>query len=81
MRSHDDLEDGRFPICEGCLDVALQQRGEGLLGLPLRVFRSQHLDAVEGEQEREIHRLFGPQSAVIVESGDPIAFRHEVGRA
>jgi len=43
--------------------------------------RRENLHAVEREQELKIHRLLGPQSAVIVESGDALVLRHEVGRA
>ena len=49
------------------LEVALEQRGEGLLVLPFRVLRRERLDPVEGERKLEVHRLLGPQRAVVVE--------------
>jgi hypothetical protein len=60
-----------FAAGEGAPDVPFQQRGDGLFGLPLRVLWSQRLDAVQREQELEIHRLLGSQRAVIVKGGDP----------
>ena len=45
------------------------------------MLRRQRLDPVEGEGELGVHRLLGPQRAVIVEHGDALGFGHEVGRA
>ena len=63
------------------LHVALEQRGEGLLVLPLGMLRRERLDAVEREEELEVHRLLGPERAVVVEGGDALGRRHEVRRA
>ncbi len=81
MRRRNDLHEGGFAPGECALHVALQQRGERLRGLPLRMLGSQHLDAVEREHELGIQWLLGPQRAVIVEGGDPLGFRHKIGRA
>ena len=54
------------------LHVALEQRGERLLVLPLRMLRRERLHAVEREEQLEIHRLLGPERAVVVERGDAL---------
>ena len=59
----------------------LQQGREGLLRLPLGVLRGERLDAVERERELDVHRLLGPQRAVVVEHGDALGGRHVAGRA
>ena len=66
---------------ERAFHVALEQRGERLLVLPLRMLRRERLHAVEREEQLEIHRLLGPERAVVVEGGDALGRRHEVGRA
>ena len=58
--------------------IAFEHGLERLLVLPFRVLRRQRLDAVEGERELEIHRLLGPQRAVVVEHGDAFGGRHEI---
>ena len=62
-------------------DVALEERGEGFLVVPFRVLRRERLDPVDGEEELEVERLLAPQRAVVVEGGDALVRRHEVGRA
>lgn len=66
---------------ERALDVAGEQRPEGLLVLPFRVLRCQGLHAVDGEQEREIERLLRPQRAVVVEHGDALGRGDELRAA
>ena len=58
-----------------------EQRRERLLRLPLRVLRRQCLHAVDQEEGLEVHRLLGPQRAVVVEHRDAFGHRHEVRRA
>ena len=41
----------------------------------------ERLHAVQREEQLEIHRLLGPERAVVVEDGDALGRRHEVGRA
>ena len=72
------LEDGVFAAGQRAFHVALEQRGERLFVLPLGMLRRQRLHAVEREEELEIHRLLGPQRAVVVEGGDAFGGRHEV---
>lgn len=38
-------------------------------------------DAVEDEEGRDSHRLLGPQAAVVVDGGNTIGFRDEIGGA
>ncbi|MCY1410248.1 hypothetical protein D9M71_256140 [compost metagenome] len=52
--------------------VAVEHRLERLLGFPLRVLRGQALDFIQGKQHLEVHRLFAPQGAVIVEHGNAL---------
>ena len=49
--------------------------------LPLGMLRRHRLDPVDREDELEVDRLLGPQRAVIVEGGDALGHRHEVGAA
>ena len=70
-----------FAARERAFKIALEQRGEWLLGLPLRVLRRKRLHAVEGKEELEIHRLFGPECAVVVEHGDALGGRDEIRSA
>jgi hypothetical protein len=43
------------------------------------MLRRHGLDPVEGEDDLEIVGLLGPQRAVIVEGGDALGHRHEIG--
>ena len=78
---HDDFDHRVFAAGERGFHVALEQRRERFLVLPLRMLRREHLHAVEREEELEIHRLLGPERAVVVERGDALVRRNEVGRA
>ena len=62
------------------LHVVFQQPLERLLRLPFGVFGREGLDAVEGERDLEVHRLLGPQRAVVVEHGDAVGGCDEAGR-
>ena len=81
MGGHHDLEERVLPARERGRVVAPEQRGEGLLLLPLRVLGRERLDAVDGEQELEVQGLLGPQRAVVVEDGDALGGWNEVRRA
>ena len=70
MCDHHDFKHRVFAARERALQVALEQRGKGLLVLPFRMLRSQHLHPVEREEELKIHRLLGPERAVVIERGD-----------
>ncbi len=73
VRGHDELDQRLFTAGQGRFEVAFENGGEGLLILPLGVLRREGLHAVQREEELEIHRLLGPERAVVVEGGD--AFR------
>ena len=60
------------------LHVAFDRCLERLLVLPLRMLGRHRLDAVEREGQLEVHRLLGPQRAVVVEGGDALGGRHEI---
>jgi hypothetical protein len=66
---------------ERVLGVALEHGGERLGCFPLGMFRGHRFDPVEREEELEVHRLFGPERAVVVEDGDAFRDRHKIGRA
>ena len=76
--AHRQLQQGLLAAGQHRLQVALEQRRVGLLRLPLRVLRRQRLDAVAHEERLEVHRLLGPQRAVVVEHRDALGRRHEV---
>ena len=78
MGSHDDFEDRLHAACHSAFHVPLEQRGEGFLVLPFGMLWCEFLDTVEREEDLEIHRLLGPQRAVIVEHGDALSGWHEV---
>ncbi|MCY1373847.1 hypothetical protein D9M69_611450 [compost metagenome] len=80
MGLHDKLHQALFARCSQRLHVALQNCLERLGVLPFRMGGSLGLHAVEREGELGIHRMFDPQRAVIVEDGDALRFRNEVGR-
>ena len=44
-------------------------------------FGGQRLDPIDREHDLEIHRLLGPQRAVVVEGGDALVERHEIRAA
>ena len=64
-----------FAGSERPFNVALQQRSEWLFGLPLGMLWGERLNAIERKQELEIHRLLGPERAVVVERRDALGNR------
>jgi hypothetical protein len=54
---------------------------KGCVVPPLGVVGGHRLHAVDGEEELEVGRLLGPEAAVVVEDGDALGGRDEVGRA
>ena len=46
---------------------------------PFGVLALEGFDTIHGEQELKIERVLRPQGAVVVERGDPLALRYEVG--
>ena len=79
VRGHDDFEDRVFAAGERAFHIALEQRGEWFLGFPLGMLRRECLHAVEREEQLEIHRLLAPERAVVVERGDALLRRNEIG--
>ena len=82
VRGHDDL--ARWPCsppASAPFTSPLSSEANGSFVLPLGMLRRERLHAVEREEELEIHRLLGPERAVVVERGDALGGRHEVGRA
>jgi len=67
-----DLQQALFARGGQRLHVLVQYRPERLGRFPFRMLGRHRLDAVEGERELEIERLFAPQRAVIVEGGDAL---------
>jgi hypothetical protein len=61
--------------------VTFEHRLEGLRVLPFRMLWRQRLDPVQRVGELHVDRLFDPQRAVVVERGDPLRWRNEVGRS
>ena len=74
---HDDFEEWAVTAGKRRLQVALEQRGERLLGLPLRVLRCERFHPVERKIQLHGNRLLGPKRAVVVEGGDPLGRRDE----
>ena len=81
VRGHDEFEERVVAAGERGFQIALEQRGERFLGLPLGMLRRERLHAVEREVELHGHRLLAPERAVVVERGDAFGDRHEVRRA
>ena len=81
MRGHDNLENGLFAARECTLQIALEQRGERLLALPLRVLGCKGLHAIQSECQLKIHRLLRPEGAVVIEGRDALGGRYEIGGA
>ena len=81
VRGHDEFHERVVAAGERGFHIALEQRGERFLGLPLGMLRRERLHAVEREVELHRHRLLAPERAVVVERGDALGDRHEVRRA
>jgi hypothetical protein len=67
---------GRKCACK----VALQYRGEGLLGLLGRVVVGLGLNAVGDKQQLGVQRLLSPERAVVIEYGNTCAQLYMVGQ-
>ena len=78
MGRHDELAEGALTACEGGFHVAPEQRGERLLRFPFRMPGRKLPDAIQHEEELEVHRLLGPERAVVVEDRDAFGRRHKV---
>ena len=78
VRGHDQLDQRLFATGQRGFHIALEHGGERLLVLPLGMLWRQSVDPVENEERLKIHRLLGPERAVVVERGDAFRHRHEV---
>ena len=81
MGGHRHFHQGMLATGKGGFHVAAQDRCKGFFGLPFRMLRGQRLDAVEDEERLEIHRLFRPERAVVVEYRNTFGSRHEIRTA
>jgi len=81
MRGRYDLEHALLAHGGERIAIVLERPLEGLEHLPIRMARGQCLHPVEGEERLDIIGLLGPQRAVIVEGGDALGHRHEIGSA
>ena len=77
----DDLGDALLAGPGQRRHVAGDDRAEGLAVHPTGLLRRQGANAVEGEGELGVDRLLHPERAVVVEHGEPLLGRHEVGPA
>lgn len=78
MGGHGHFDKRMFAAGQRRFDIAFKGRGKRLLGLQFRMLRRQLPDPVEDEKGLEIHRLFAPETAVVVEHGDAPGHRDEV---
>ena len=62
---------------KGCTIVG-KDRAEWFSRAPFGMLPDHRLYAVEGEHHLEVHRLLGPQRAVVVEAGDALGHGHPV---
>lgn len=81
MGNHGDLDEATLPGLGQRRHVALKSRLERLFVLPLRMHGGKRLDAIEREGNLHIHGLLDPQRAVIVECGNTLRRRDEIGAA
>jgi hypothetical protein len=72
-----------MPVCvaigERC-DIVVEYRLERLLCLPFRMLVGERLHAIERERKLDIHRLFAPERAIVVEGCDALRHRDEIRR-
>ena len=81
VRGHEEFQERVVAAGERGFQIALEQRGERFLGLPLGMLRRERLHAVEREIQLNGHRLLAPERAVVVERGDALGHGHEISRA
>ena len=81
MRRHDQLSGALFAGGRKGLHVTAESSLEGLRRRPFRMLRRERLDAIEGEGELGVDRVFDPERPVIVERGNPRIGRNELRAA
>ena len=80
MRRHDDLDQATLTRCGKRLHVTIENRLEGLLLLPLRVLARALFHLIKRKGKLNVHRVFAPQCAVVVESRHALRHGNETGR-
>ena len=80
MGCHEQRDQSAFACRRQSLHVTFKCRLEGLSVVPFRIYRSQCLQAIERKGQLGVHWLFNPQCPVVVDRGDAICSRHEIGR-
>ena len=81
VRGGQELDKALFAGGGDGFGVAFKDALEGLSCLPGGMFRLELVDAVDDEGELDVHGLLDPEGAVVVEGGDALVGRDEVGRA
>ncbi len=81
MGRHDQFDEATFPGFREGFHVAVERSLKWLLISPVRIHRRQRLDAVERKGELDIHGLFAPQRAIVVESCDALRQGNKIRRA
>ena len=71
VRCHDQLEQPFHTSCRQRLLVVFEHGLKRLGGAPLRMFRGERLDTVQGERELDVEWLLIPERPIVVEDGNP----------
>ena len=79
MSRHRHFKQGVLAASQRRFHVAFEHRCERLPCLPLRVLGRKFFDSVKDKEGLEVHRLFSPQAAVVVERGDTLVRRNKIG--
>ena len=80
MRRHNQLDQAALTRCGKRLHVAIENRLEGLLLFHSGCSGAHGLYLVERKGKLNIHRVFAPQRAVIIEGRYPLRHRNKTGR-
>ena len=81
MGHHDQFHHAVLTRFGEGLHVPVEHRLERLLILPFGMVGRHGLHAIEREGQLDIHRVFHPQCAVVIEGGDALIDGDEVGPA
>src|SRR5262245_42131065 len=73
-----DFQQRLISAGQRAFEIAFDKRGERLCVLPLRMLRREGLDAVERKEKLEVHRLLGPERAVVIKRTEAIFWWHIV---
>jgi hypothetical protein len=81
MGGRQNLQKSGFAQRRQRLAIILEHGLERLLLFPFRVLGGQRLDPIDGKHDLDVHRLLGPQRAIVVEGGNALVGRYEIGAA